>query len=212
MAIQFSIYNWILLTGFGICFIICSFHFFRILLLGMPKDYSHPLGDFSSGLKYSFTGAMSPFKKETAYLHLPTYTAGIFFHLGTFLSFCLLLLHFFYFPIPVWLISIFTIILIISSISGFSILIKRILKPVMRGISNPDDYLSNLLVTGFQIFSIVGLVEDSFLPYLFIYSTILFLYLPLGKLRHVVYFFTSRIHLAFFYGRRGVWPPKRIKS
>jgi hypothetical protein len=30
--------------------------------------------------------------------------------------------------------------------------------------------------------------------------------MPLGKLRHVVYYFAARYHLGFFYGWRNVWP------
>ena len=37
----------------------------------------------------------------------------------------------------------------------------------------------------------------------------LFFYLPLGKLKHLVYFFAARYQLGIFYGRRGVWPARR---
>jgi hypothetical protein len=40
----------------------------------------------------------------------------------------------------------------------------------------------------------------------FIIAAVLWLYFPVGKLRHVVYFFAARYHLGFFFGRRGVWP------
>ena len=209
MEPQLTIHRWFLVTGFLICLISCLFHLFRILLSGMPKDFSEPLGSFKSALIYSFTGAMSPLKKETAYLHFPTYTAGIFFHVGTFLSFILLVFHFFSLRIPEWLIYTSIILLIISTVSGLSLFIKRLLKHALSGLSTPDDYLSNLLVTGFHFISIINLVWDSLHPYLFVFATLLFLYIPIGKLRHTVYFFTSRIHLAFFYGRLGVCPLKK---
>jgi hypothetical protein len=43
---------------------------------------------------------------------------------------------------------------------------------------------------------------------LFIYAAFLFLYIPFGKLKHTVYFFSSRIYLGKFFGKRGVWPVK----
>jgi len=96
------------------------------------------------------------------------------------------------------------IFLTVSTLCGLFILIKRILNAKMRFLSHPDDYFSNLLVTCFQTLSAMILVWDSLLPYFFIWAAFLFLYIPISKLRHVVYFFTSRIHLGMFYGKRGV--------
>lgn len=203
-----SIFHWIVLTGFAICFVSCGYQLIKIVSAGFPKDYSQPLGKVGPAVIYSFTGAMSPLKKETAYLHLPTYTAGIFFHIGTFFSFILLALVFFSVGLYEWMKILSAVILFISSVSGISILVKRISLPKVSSISNPDDFISNFLVTGFQIISLINLFSD-IIPLIFIYSAVLFLYIPVSKLRHTVYFFTSRIHLAFFYGRRGVWPLKR---
>ncbi|MFC2134800.1 hypothetical protein ACFLTH_09300 [Bacteroidota bacterium] len=208
MNLMMTAYHWILFFAFGICFISCSYHFFRILSLGLPKDYSKPLGKVGPAIAYSLTTAMSPLKKETAYLHFPTYTAGIIFHLGTFLSFAWLIISFFEFGLPQWMVYASSLFLVVSAICGISILIKRLTKASLKSLSNADDYVSNILVTGFQILSLANLMWDTF-PVLAIFSTILFIYIPLGKLRHTVYFFTSRIHLGFFYGWRGVWPSGR---
>ena len=206
---MFTIYHWIFLGGFAICLISCLSQFFKVILSGLPKDFSQPLGKTLPAIVYSFTGAMSPTKKETAYLHLPTYTAGIIFHIGTFCGvFCLIVL-FFNIQLPEWLKLSFSILLIISAICGLSILIKRILVSKLRNLSNPDDYISNVLVTGFHILLAITILNNRILPVLLIYSTVLFLYLPIGKLRHTIYFITSRIHLGFFYGWRGVWPIRK---
>ncbi len=206
---MFTIYQWIFLAGFAICLISCLIQFFKVILSGMPKDFSHPLGKTLPAIFYSFTGAMSPTKKETAYLHLPTYTAGIIFHIGTFWGiFCLIIL-FFNIQLPEWLELTSSILLTISAICGLSILIKRIIISKLRNLSNPDDYISNILVTVFHILLAITILNNQILPVLLIYSTVLFLYLPIGKLRHTIYFFTSRIHLGFFYGWRGVWPIRK---
>ena len=52
----------------------------------MPKDLSQETGSVKKGIIYSFTGAMSPTAKESAYLHLPTYVAGLLYHAGIFTS------------------------------------------------------------------------------------------------------------------------------
>ena len=124
---MFTIYHWIFLAGFAICLTSCFIQFFKVMLSGLPKEYSFPLGKTLPAIFYSFTGAMSPTKKETAYLHLPTYAAGMIFHIGTFWGvFCLILL-FFNIKLPEWLEYASSILLIVSAICGLSILIKRIL-------------------------------------------------------------------------------------
>ena len=187
------------------------YHFIRTLFLTMPREYAKARGKVLPAVAYSFTKAMSPSRKESAYLHLPTYFSGLAYHLGTFLSFFLVFLFFFnYYPsLPWW--AIFSGVLVISALAGLSILIKRILKKDLRQLSNPDDYISNLLVTLLQGFVAFTLLKHSLVPALLVYTSIVMLYIPVGKLKHLVYFFTSRIYLAVFFGRRGVWPVKDDK-
>jgi hypothetical protein len=207
-------YQWMALISLGICLAACSAHAFRLLRKGRPVDYSRPAANSRNALPYAFTGAMSPAKKESAYLHLPTYTAGIFYHLGTFLSFFL----FFFIlvgKIPVgWLAIIITAFLFASAFSGIAIFIKRVVKKELRALSNPDDFISNILVTLFQMVTISLLLVNIIplpnwqfmqLPYYFFFAALM-LYTPAGKLRHMVYFFAARYHLGYFFGRRGVWP------
>lgn len=196
------------LIAFVICCISLAFHLIRLIRLGSPKDYSFKRGNLKSAVIYSFTGAMNPCEKESAYLHLPTYTAGILYHIGTFLSiiiFFLLLLNIKITGAFQWA---FLCLLAVSSISGFGIFIKRIALKKLRFLSNPDDYISNLLVTAFQIFTLIILFYEAYIPYYFVCAVLLFLYIPLGKLKHSLYFFAARYQLGIFYGWRGVWPAK----
>ena len=199
---------WLALNAFAICNLACMFHFIRLVKLGKPVDYSRKAGNIPKALGYAFTGAMNPAKKESAFLHLPTYTAGILYHLGTFAAmalFIFILLG----TIPNQPLSmILTVFFMVSGISGVSILIKRIVNHELRAISNPDDFISNLLVTLFHFISALLMTNTAILPVYFILAALLFLYLPVGKLKHTVYFFAARYHLGFFYGWRGVWPPK----
>lgn len=194
------------LVSLSICLVSCFFHFIKIVRLGKPTDYSESIGNVGSAVAYSFTGGMSPNKKESAYLHKPTYTAGIFYHIGTFLSLALFFCFLLNINLGGILGSIISGFLIISGLCGIGIFIKRILKKELKSISNPDDFISNFLVTLFQFITIVNLNFPT--PIYFVIVSILFLYLPMGKLKHTIYFFAARYHLGFFYGKRAVWPPK----
>lgn len=201
-------YQWLALASLAVCTGSLLFHFIRLIRLGNPVDYSDRLGSPASAMTYAFAGSMSPSKKESAFLHLPTYTAGIFYHLGTFLSIFIFLAFLLSFTFEGWLVWAFSICLAISGISGFGILVKRIVKSQMRSLSNPDDYLSNLLVTMFHFFTVMAVLNPASLPIYFVAASLLLLYVPVGKLKHTLYFFAARYHLGFFYGWRGVWPPK----
>jgi len=161
-----SIYHYILLAGFCIFLIFSILIIYKILRAEYPRDFSYPIGKVGSAVIYSFTGGMSPLKKESAYLHLPTYIAGMIYHVGTFAAFFLLIIIFFNIYLSSWLINVSFVFLILTSLCGFSIFIKRIFKSKLRKLSNPDDYASNLLVTGFQLLTALSLIKGFFLPYL----------------------------------------------
>jgi hypothetical protein len=196
------------LGSLAICLFTCFYHFIRIVRLGKPSDFSKPLGETGPAVRYALTRAMDPRKKESAFLHLPTYTAGILYHLGTFLS--IFLFVFFLFKLePQGILRLLIIcFLVVSGVSGLAILIKRILKKELRALSNADDFISNLLVTIVQLITATTLFNVRYFPVYFVVVSILLLYLPVGKLKHTIYFFAARYHLGIFYGRRGVWPPK----
>lgn len=198
------------LFSFGLCLFACAFHFFRLIRLGNSHDNAKPAGNTSKAISYSMIKAMSPTKKETAFLHLPTYTAGIVFHLGTFASLLLFILSFFFLlHIGLWSYVIATL-LSISGLSGIAILIKRIVNPKLRQLSNPDDFISNIVVSSFQLITAATAVSVLSLTVYYVAAGVLFLYLPLGKLKHTVYFFAARYHLGYFFGYRGVWPPNKV--
>jgi hypothetical protein len=204
-------------------------HFIRIIRLGAPKDLSEESGSVSAGVLYSNTGAMLPKQKESAYLHLPTYTAGMLFHLGSFLALFIFLFLFFdavwgfFFKYAIFS-SLIALFLWFTSCCGIGLVLKRFTSKKLRPFSNIDDYLSVILVTFFHLISALLFTafafHDLFHHYFssnihagiiwayYIVFTLFFFYLPLGKLKHAVYYFAARYHLGFFYGRRGTWPPK----
>ncbi|MDR2011027.1 MAG: hypothetical protein LBQ22_11180 [Bacteroidales bacterium] len=205
-------FQYLSLGCLSICILTLLWHFFRLIKLGKPKDLSEKSGNIPKAEMYSYTIAMMPTNKETAYLHIPTFTLGMLFHIGTFAGFILFVTWFFVNPeqFPYWLTICSSIILAIGAVSGISLFVKRILFKKMRELSNPDDFLSNIFTTLFQVATLAYLMlgYDFAIPY-YIITSMLLLYLPVGKLRHVVYFFAARYHLGFFYGWRNSWPPQK---
>jgi hypothetical protein len=201
-------YHWMAIAALLLCLTSLSLHLLRLLRLGNRHDFSSPTGRSSAAMPYAFVGAMSPTRKESAYLHLPTYIGGLLFHIGTFLGIVLFFLFLFGIEIYQWLLWPLALIMVMGTVSGAAILVKRTIKPQMRALSNPDDYISNLLVTIFQLATAAVLFWPLALPGYFVFTALLLLYIPLGKLKHAIYFFAARYQLGYFFGRRSVWPPR----
>ena len=213
-------YHYLGLSSLGLCLGACLWHLFRLIQLGKPKDLSKKSGNIARAEIYSFTKAMLPMQKESAYLHVPTYAAGLFFHAGSFSSLLLFLVFFFVNPASFLghltlkiLVLLLAFVLLIGIICGCSLFFKRLFSKKMRYLSTLDDYLSCFLTTIFQVFTVLYLVlGDNFAAYYYTLASILLLYIPVGKLRHIVYFFAARYHLGFFYGWRNSWPPDSDKK
>ena len=118
-------YHWIAIISLIFSVALFSYQFTRLIILGRPKDLSVSSGSVTKGVAYSFTKAMSPVVKESAYLHMPTYAAGIIYHLGTFLSILLFLVLISGFSALIDSVSLlFSIFLFISFIAGCAIFIS----------------------------------------------------------------------------------------
>lgn len=218
-------YFWMALAALLICVVQFIIKFIRLVKLGAPKDLSQPKGKVSDGIRYSITVAMLPQNKESAYLHLPTYIAGILYHIGTFFSLSLFVWISVAFAIrfyasndiidnyPEYLYighCIAACLLFTTAACGFSILIKRLVRKELRFFSLFDDYFSNLITTLMQLATAIFLLYPQTVIWYCVVMTLVFLWMPAGKTKHVLYFFAARYHLGFFYGRRGVWPPEKL--
>lgn len=196
------------------CFCCMFIFFLRCIRLGKPNDLSEKSGDTTKGIVYANTVAMMPQNKESAYLHIPGYASGMLFHIGTFISFLIFVLSFFPF-FNQWIKSediyhlLIPTLLIITALCGYALLLRRILSKDLKALSNADDYISNFLTSSFQLATLLYLFmpqQSCVINLYYIACILLFLYLPLGKLRHLIFYFAARYHLGFFYGWRNVWP------
>lgn len=90
-----------------------------------------------------------------------------------------------------------------------ALLIRRAVHPVMRLISNADDYISIAvvivpIVTGILAFAHIGARYETLLAIHFLSVEALFVWFPFGKLIHTALTFPSRFQTGVTFGRRGV--------
>lgn len=215
-AYSMIIYQIIAIDAALFCIAALLSHFVKLIKLGKPKEFSQKQGDVKKSMVYAYTKSMLPHHKESAMLHLPTYGLGIVFHVGIFTSLLLFLLSFFPF-FNCWIAeymllnTVLSTLIALAALSGVTLFVKRLFAKDLRVLSTPDDYISNGLTVLFQLATALFLFyhANSYIVHnYYLMAALLFLYMPLGKLRHVVYFFAARYHLGFFYGWRGSWPPE----
>ena len=206
------------LMAAGLCFISLSVMLLSAAVKFRPEQAS-PNGNVASGIIYAFTAGMLPGAKESASRHLLSYTAGIVFHIGIFCAFLFsaavyLMAKGFIPELPQSVRLIVAGLIGLGLVNGVGLLIKRIANSRLRFISTADDYFSNIMVNVFLLLSIILAVHQTGVIFytLYIFETLLLLYIPLGKLRHCAYFFATRIMFGYFYGYRGVLPAHNNKG
>jgi hypothetical protein len=175
---------------------------------GKRTLYSKPAGDPTKGVIYAFTKGMAPWAKESVMMNLPSYMGGMGFHAGVFTAFGLLIAAVVGLELPALLIVLARVLTAVGTIGGISLLLKRLLKPQLLGLSSPDDFVSNLLSSLFVVLALAQTFHPSLKALWMCEAILLLVYAPLGKIRHCFFFFTTRYHLGAFFGRRGTFPPQ----
>lgn len=173
---------------------------------GKRHYFAEAAGTEQAGVRYALGLGMMPWAKDSARLHLPTYVAGVVFHLGIFAAF----VHLGALISGADLFGSWRTVLgglmAIGVLVGLGLLVKRMITGYLRAISTPDDFISNLLVDLFLLSSLVSIYEPAMQKGVFLSAVLLLVYLPFGKIRHCFFFFVSRITFGRYFGRRGVLP------
>lgn len=198
--------------AFFICVAVLSFQIMRTFFLAKKPLHAEPKAGSLRGILYAFGRGMMPWEKESARKHLLTYLAGVAYHIGIFAGLFYLFCVALSVELGVLVLSFLRFLLILGFLCGSGLLIKRVFAPNMRELSCPDDYAANFIVDAFLFLAAIDtyfgsasrLGSTTWL--LLLVSIIMFLYIPLGKIRHCFFFFYVRVLLGRFYGRRGVWP------
>lgn len=183
----------------------------KTLSFGRKPLYAKSRQGGIKGIIYAFGRGMMPWEKESAAKHLPTYIAGAVYHIGIFAALLYLFTLLFSFKLPEPFILPLRILLSLAFLCGLAFLVKRIFLPAIKKISCPDDFFANMVVDIFLVLALVHTYASSIAPFFFLLATAMFLYIPMGKIRHCFFFFYTRILFGLFYSRRGILPPKTHK-
>ena len=168
------------------------------------KDFSRERGSPARGILFAFTLGMAPWEKESTRIHWIAYVRGIFFHIGIFTAFAVLLVSPWLDLLPAWLTWAAAAITAIGALFGFAGILMRLAGPNERMLSLPDDYASVILTSVFTALASATLIWPSILSAFYVMTGLMMAYIPISKIRHCVYFFYSKFLFGFNFGRRGV--------
>jgi len=174
---------------------------------GPRRLFSEPAGEAAAGVRYAFIQGMAPRAKESVRMNPLSYLAGMLYHSGIFAAFGLLVVSLARLALPLLFLRGLGLLALTGSLGGLALLLKRIGSRMLRGLSCPDDYLSNLLATVFAAMAGLTVFVGGLERLWMLEAVLLLAYLPMGKIRHCLFFFPTRYHFGAFFGRRGVLPP-----
>jgi len=179
----------------------------KVKAYGRRPLFAKPAGDPAAGVRYAFTKGLAPWAKESVMLNLPSYGAGMAFHAGVFTGFALLLMALMGLTVPALPLMLARLLTLAGAAGGFGLLVKRCVNAQLRGLSCPDDYVSNALSSLFALLACAWTFSPAAAGPWMAEAILLLIYAPLGKIRHCLFFFTTRYHFGAFFGRRGTFPP-----
>ena len=178
----------------------------------VPADNSPIKGSLANGIQYAFTTGMMPWAKESTRIHMLAYLRGIGFHIGIFAAIGAVIISPFWGYLPSFLSQTLFWLLTIGAVLGAAGGIMRIAEHNLRELSLPDDHFAVWLTTLFMMVAGLAVLNKAFMVPMYLVSAITFGYVPLGKIRHCLYFFFSRLFFGKFFGRRAVFPhPETLK-
>jgi hypothetical protein len=175
---------------------------------GKVEHFARAVKPPMAGVAYVFGPGMSPTAKESVREHLPTYFVGVGYHLGIFAGLAYLAMLLGGIGFGTFVLRGLQALSLLGCICGAGLLLRRLLSPYLRRLSCPDDYVANLLTTGFAALACAALVSPPLQPVFLAESAVLLLYVPMGKIKHCVFFFMTRYYLGAHFGRRGTFPPQ----
>jgi hypothetical protein len=167
-------------------------------------DLARERGKPGRGIFFAFTLGMAPWEKESTRIHWIAYLRGIFFHLGIFMAFGVLLISPWLELLPDILVWLMLAVTGFGALFGFAGIYMRLAGPNERVLSLPDDYASVFLTSLFIALAFATLLWPSVLPAFYVVTGLMGAYIPVSKIRHCVYFFYSKFFFGMGFGRRGV--------
>jgi len=176
----------------------------------LPLDRSPGKGHATHGVIYAFTAGMMPWAKESTRLHVLAYLRGIGFHVGVFMAIAAVIVSPWWIFFPAGLKLSLAVVLMLGALLGAVGGIMRLVERNLRGLSLPDDHFAVWWTTLFIAVTGLALLSEAFYFPMYIVAAVTFAYVPLGKIRHCLYFFFSRAFFGKFFGRRAVFPHPEV--
>jgi nitrate reductase gamma subunit len=185
-----------------------------IIMLKEKPEFSEPRkpGGLMAALKVIYTRSFTaaPFKRATLYPKM----LGYVLHIGFFVVIFLFVPHIVFFEgflgfdwpgVPnnvIYLSGVATV------VAGLALLVRRLTDPVLKLISNFDDYFSWLvtmlpIVTGLIMPVRMGVRYETLLAIHILSVAVLMIWLPFGKLGHSFLVFVTRGTTGMVFERRG---------
>jgi nitrate reductase gamma subunit len=185
-----------------------------IILLKEKPEFSEPRkpGGFLAALKVIYTRSFtaSPFKRATLYPKMLAYVL----HIGLFAVVFLFVPHIVFFEgflgfgWPGLPNNVIYIAGVAAVVSGVALLVRRLTSPVLKLISNFDDYFSWFvtllpIMTGLLMPVRMGVRYETLLAIHILSVAVLMIWLPFGKLGHTFLVFVTRGTTGMVFERRG---------
>ena len=179
---------------------------------GGRTDFSDSKGNPRRGIAYYFTVAMIPTHKESASKHPLEFSIGMLMHVGVIASLVTVLLFlvrtdavggFLLFARPV---------ILLALIAGLLLLVRRTRSKSLRAMTSPDDFIAIIATCGLLALASLADLGPGLAIAFLLYTAVLCVYVPLGKLRHAIFFFAARAEYGRRLGHRGVYPPPAAKG
>lgn len=171
---------------------------------GTSRVAGNSVGPAWPGILYAFGPGMNPRAKESAANHPLVYAAGVLYHVGILIAVATLGLALTHIQMPARLASGLAQFLLLAVAAGAGLFARRASSDLLRAISAPDDYVSNLLADAWLAAAALSLMSPETTPVFLVATILLGLYAPLGKIRHCIFFFLARGEFGARLGRRGI--------
>ncbi|MBN1425641.1 hypothetical protein JXA88_13885 [Candidatus Fermentibacteria bacterium] len=206
-----TLLTWGVILSAGICLVALSALVARTFAFRAPSSLAATQGSAARGMRYAFGAGMLPTAKESARDHLMVWVTGMLYHAGIFAGLFYLAFTVIGF-LPAAIVAALRVLIAVGAVAGLGLLARRIALPHLRQLSCADDFAANLIVDLF----LTAAVIHSFVPTLrgpfYLVAILMFLYVPVGKIRHCFFFFYMRILFGTFFGRRGVLPHRGVRE
>lgn len=174
-------------------------------------DFAQRAGSPARGVLYAFTGAMTPAHKESIRLYPLEFALGLILHVPVFIGMAATLVMIADPERGAALVAATRVATLVGLAAGVCLLIRRLQRADLRHISTPDDYAAIVATSGLLLSAGLLPMTTAGRAALLTYAALLFMYVPLGKLRHIVFFFLARAEYGRRLGYRGVYPPVRAE-